>query len=567
MMKNKIYIITLFIVGCTFFSCDKDFLSVKKDIQAEVTVHDLFSNYTYGNRVLWKIYSYLPDGFADLYLEAASDNAEATDVGEGSQVFNRGTWSQFKNPDDVWSHYFDGIRNANLYLERSDSINIEYIKDKISGTDSTEYYNAVNNLKFMRGEVFFLKAFFYFELVKRYGEVPVLNKSFDYYQDKDAWKGVERSPLNECIQYIVSLCDSASAIIPEDLSPYGWYDKGRVTYGAILALKAKTLLYGASPLFTDNGSQVTWADAARAAHDVIALGKYSLDPNYEHLFGSDNRSSSGVIFYRQYGKINWLEYNNFPIVFQNSNGKSIAPTENLVDQFEVVQKDGSGNIISSKPFDWNNASDVANPYVNRDPRFYATVVYNGSSFSGQTIETFRGGNSGLPKPNASKTGYYLNKWVDPAVDLINATTTDHTWIYFRYGGILLDYAEAMFNAYGANADPQGYGMTALDAINEVRNRVNMPGLTASELNQKSIEHERNVEMSFEGQRYWDIRRWEKGTDYFNKPVYRMNMIKDGSTITYSKEKLENRVFEKKMNWYPIPRKDISLTDWKQNPEW
>jgi hypothetical protein len=173
----------------------------------------------------------------------------------------------------------------------------------------------------------------------------------------------------------------------------------------------------------------------------------------------------------------------------------------------------------------------------------------------------------LPKQNATKTGYYLSKWINSDIDLNNGTSANHAWSYFRYGEILLNYAEAMFNAYGVDADPQGYGMSALQAINKVRQRVGMPAIISSQLNQARIEHERNVEMGFEGQRFWDVRRWKKGSVYFKAPVNRIDITKTGMTFSYSVKKLEDRSFEEKMNLYPIPQSEISKTDWQQNANW
>jgi hypothetical protein len=544
-----------------YSSCKHDYLEVQT-IKADITTDKLYSNYTYVQQQMWNTYSYMPDGFADLDLDAATDEAEATNSVERVQAFNYGTWNQYNNPNDVWARNFDGIRQANLYLKNKDKVDINYIKDKITSTDSTTYFNARNNVKFMEGEALFLKAYFYFELVKRYGGVPIFEQPLDY-SDPNTWKNVQRNSVDECIKYIASLCDKAAAIIPANLSPYSWYEAGRVTNGAIKTLKAKALVYGASPLFTANGSTTTWAQAAAAAHDVIVLGSYSLDANYSNLFGANNTTSGEVIFYRRYGAINAIEYNNFPIVFQNSNGNSLTPTENLVSDYEVLVKSGS-TIIGSVPFDWNNPAHAAAPYTNRDPRFAATVVYNGASFKSTTIQTYFGGNSGLPRQNATKTGYYLSKWSNQSVDLINNTTTNHAWIYFRYADVLLSYAEAMFNAYGPDADPQGFGMTALQAINRIRQRVQMPALTAAQLNQQAIEHERNVELSFENNRLWDVRRWKKGVSYFSKQVNRIDITAAG---VYTVKKLEDRVFTTKMEWYPIPQAEISKTGWTQNPGW
>ncbi len=565
-MKRYFCITLVAIIFSSFYACKKDYLNVR-DINTDVTMDELYAKYSYVQQAVWHIYSYLPNGFPDeLNMEAATDNAEATNPGANSQDFNNGIWNQYNNPYDVWDHYFEGIREANLYLENKDKVDISYIKGRIVSTDSTEYFNAQNNVKFMRGEVLFLKAFFYFELVKRYGGVPILDQSLDFHHP-NTYEDIPRNSLDECIQYIADLCDSSAAIIPQNLSSYSWYEDGRVTYGAIMALKSRLFLYAASPLYTNNGSSITWADAAKAAHDVIQLGKYQLDASYSNLFNEQNASSKEFIFYRRYGNTNNVEFDNYPIGFQDADGSSITPTENFVEQFEILDYDNNNNLTGSHYFDINNPQDVVNPYLNRDPRFYATVVYNGDIFSSKQIETYNGGSSGLPITDATKTGYYLAKWVNQAVDLVNNTQTVHTWCYFRYGEILLNYAEAMYNAYGATSDPKAYGMTALDAINKIRDRVGMPDLSASELNQKSIEHERNVEMGFENQRFWDVRRWEEGTTYFNKPVTRMEITKNGSDFRYETKTLEKRVFEKKMDWFPIPENEINKTGWTQNPDW
>jgi hypothetical protein len=563
-MKKLCFII---IAGILLCSCKKDFLNVK-NVDADVPVESLYTNYNYVQQVVWNAYSYLPDGFDKLDMEAATDNAESTNVTARSQDFNYGIWNQYNNPDGVWASNFDGIRQANLYLKNKGKVDISYIRDKITSTDSTTYFSARDNVKFMEGEALFLKAFFYFELIKRYGGVPIFEEPLDY-SDPATWKNVQRASLNDCIRYIVTLCDKAATIIPANLSTYTWYEAGRVTLGAIKALKSRTLLYGASPLYKEKGSTVTWVEAAQAARDVIALNVYSLDASYANLFGASNTTSKEAIFYRRYGSQNGLEYNNFPIAFEGSNGNSITPSQNLVDDFEVLVKNGSGTVTGSVPFDWNNPTHAANPYLNRDPRLAATVIYNGATFKSTVIQTYTGGNSGLPKQNATKTGYYLLKWVNPSVDLINNTKTVHSWLYFRYAETLLNYAEAMFNAYGADGDPLGYGLTALGAINMVRNRtgIKMPLLTSAQLNQSAIEHERNVELSFEGHRFWDVRRWKRGTALFSVPLKRIEITNNNGTYTYAVKKLEDRVYDEKMNWYPIPQNEIAKTAWAQNAGW
>ncbi|HUP10953.1 MAG TPA: RagB/SusD family nutrient uptake outer membrane protein, partial [Niastella sp.] len=362
-MKKHHYIIFVVFAAFSLASCKKDFLDVKK-IPADMPISLIYKQYDYIQGVVWNAYNYLPDGYDWVDMEAATDDAYHTNVNNRSHTFNYGVWDQFNNPDGVWSNYFKGIYQANLYLQHKGEVDLSPQSAAIKNNDSTQYKRAVMNLKFMEGECYFLKAFFYFELVKRYGAVPVIDKALDY-NDADGWKGLSRNSVNDCFKYIVSLCDKAAVIIPDSVrtsSVTSFYESGRATNGAIKALKARALLYAASPLYKSAGSTFTWADAAAAARDVIAMNVYNLDGSYTNLFGATNWNSVETIYHFKNGNTNSFEKNNFPIVFENSNGSSVTPSQNFVDEFEV--KTGS----TSAPFDWSNPTHAANPYSNRDPR-------------------------------------------------------------------------------------------------------------------------------------------------------------------------------------------------------
>lgn len=559
-MKKTHYIIVLIITTCGLASCKKDFLNVK-NIPSDMTIDLMYKRFDYIQGVVWNAYSYMPDGFGWMDMEAATDDAYHTSVNNRSHTFNYGVWNQFDNPDGTWTHNFNGIYQANLFLEHKGEVDLSSQANSIVNNDSVNYKKTVTNLKLMEGECYFLKALFYFELVKRYGGVPIIDKAVDFNKPA-SWQGLQRNSVDECFKYIASLCDKAAVIIPDSVrtsSVTSWYESGRATYAAIKSLKARALLYAASPLYKEAGSSYTWADAAAAAREVIAMNVFVLDGTYGNLFGATNFSSTESIFFRRYNVQNGLERNNFPIVFENSTGNSITPSQNFVDEFEV--KTGA----TSVPFDWSNNAHATNPYANRDPRLAATVIANGTSFKSTTIQTYFGGNSGLPKLNASKTGYYLSKYVNPTVDLLNNTTTQHQWLYIRYAEILLNYAEAMYNAYGPTGDPLNYGMTALQAINRVRTRATMPNLAT--VTADAIVHERRVELGFEGHRWWDIRRWKQGSVFAN-PVKSISIALNGSNFVYTPTKLEDRVYDQtKMTWYPIPQSEIAKTGWTQNTGW
>jgi starch-binding outer membrane protein, SusD/RagB family len=559
-MKNNHYIIIIIVAALGLTSCKKDFLNVK-NIPADMPIELMYKRYDYIQGIVWNAYSYMPDGYAWVDMEAATDDAYHTNVNNRSHTFNYGVWNRFNNPDGVWTNYFNGIFQANLYLKHKGDVDLSPYSNRIVNNDSVEYKRNLTNIKLMEGECYFLKAFFYFELVKRYGAVPIIDQALDYNQPS-TWQGLTRNTVDECFKYIAALCDKAAVIIPDSVrtSPVtSWYESGRATNAAIKALKARALLYAASPLFKDAGSTYTWADAAAAAREVIAMNIFNLDASYTNVFGATNAASTEAIFFKRYGGQNGFERNNFPIAFENANGNSVTPSQNFVDEFEV--KTGA----TSVPFDWTNTVHAANPYANRDPRLAATVIFNGASFKSTTIQTYFGGNSGQPKLNATKTGYYLAKNVNPTVDLLNNTTTAHQWLYFRYAEVLLNYAEAMFNAYGANGDPLNYGMTALQAINRVRTRSTMPALT--DITPAALVHERRVELGFEGHRWWDVRRW-KISNVLGNPVRSISIALNGSNFVYTPTKLEDRVFDaSKMNWYPIPEAEITKTGWTQNTGW
>jgi hypothetical protein len=561
MKKIHYTVIVIVLAALGLASCNKDFLDVKK-IPSDMPIDLIYKKYDYIQGIVWNAYSYLPDGYAWVDMEAATDDAYHTNPNDRSHTFNYGVWNQFNNPDGTWENYFNGIYQANLYLKHKDEVDLSSVANSIVNNDSTTYKRDVTNLQLMVGECYFLKAFFYFELVKRYGAVPIIDQPLDY-NDASSWKGLARNSVDEVFKYIASLCDKAAVIIPDSVrtsSVTSWYESGRATNGAIKALKARALLYAASPLFKEAGSTYTWADAAAAAHEVIALNAYSLEAMYANAFAATNDKSVEAIFFKRYGTQNGFEKNNFPIAFENSNGNSVTPSQNFVDEFEV-----KNSATVSVPFDWSNPAHAANPYANRDPRLAATVIYNGASFKSTTIQTYYGGNSGQPRLNASKTGYYLLKNVNSTVDLINGTTTNHQWMYFRYAEVLLNYAEAMYNAYGASGDPLSYGLTALQAINQVRARSGMPVLTS--LSADAFVHERRVELGFEGHRWWDVRRWKKA-DVLGNAIRSVSITLNGANYTYTPTKLEDRVFDQsKMNWYPIPQAEITKTGWEQNTGW
>ncbi|MGF6929234.1 hypothetical protein QFZ48_004734 [Chitinophaga sp. W2I13] len=556
-MKYKFWLFFTGVVTLITASCKKDFLD--RQISTELTKDEVFSSYARTRDFLIGTYGFLPDGFNRLdnaMLDAATDDAEFTWEGSAIQRYNNGSWNPYINPDDNWNTTYTAIRRTNLYLEQSGNVDLNMYKLNPDATAQQTYRNMTADLERWRYENRFLRAYFYFELVTRYGGVPLITKTLALSDSLN----LPRNTYDECVQFITSECDSAAAhlavTVPDN-------DLGRATKGAALALKSRMLLYYASSLNNKGNLQERWIAAAKAAKEVIDLKAYQLENDYRGLFRST--TSKEIIFAHRYAPGNGFERANYPIGYDGG-GSGTTPTQNLVDAYEMT--DGS-------TFNWSNPAQVAHPYDNRDPRLAMTVILNNSQWKGRAVEAFTGGREGRGVDRATKTGYYLKKYVDENLDLVQNKTSVHTWILFRLGEIYLNYAEAMNEAYGPDQDPQGFGLTALEAINKVRDRasVKMPLLLAGQWNaatlRDKVRNERRVELAFEEHRYWDVRRWELGVALFNTPVYGVNITRvNANTFTYEKAEVEGRVFQPKMYWYPIPQAEkMKSSALAQTPGW
>ena len=229
---------------------------------------------------------------------------------------------------------------------------------------------------------------------------------------------------------------------------------------------------------------------------------------------------------------------------------STCPTENLVSAYEMK--------VDGAPFDWENESMRKNPYAGRDPRLAMTVAYNGMEWPKVALQIWEGGANGLPLNNATVTGYYLKKYVNNDISFESGATVTkrhHNWVLFRYGEILLNYAEAMANAFSPSyKDGDKYPISALDAVNELRARsdVDMPPYPddiSKEDFIKRLKNERRVELAFEGHRFWDVRRWEELDQ--TADIYKVQVRKDGTEILYDKQLYDKRIVRDCMYFYPI----------------
>ncbi|WP_431213975.1 RagB/SusD family nutrient uptake outer membrane protein [Puia sp. P3] len=349
-------------------------------------------------------------------------------------------------------------------------------------------------IKSMTAQVHFLRALCYFELLKRFGGVPLITK---VYTANDTKFSNPRASWDDTEAFI--LADIAAALPGlQAAAPSG--QEGVATTGAALALKARLLLYAASPRFNTANDQAKWQAAADAALAVINMSQYSLygtSTTYGKIF--TDFFNPEVIFARVYGNVFLDRYNT---VYRDlsPNGYNGYSAYNvlgqMVDAFQM--KDGSA-------FSWNNPSQASNPYANRDPRLYADVLTNNASFQGRPAQFWLGGLdsklSSLSPWNASKTGYTVLKMVDSTYNFNVQPYSPAQWIVFRLSEMYLNYAEAEAQL--------GQTATALTYLNKIRQRAGMPDIVSgggADLIGK-IMQERRIELCFEGHRFFDLRRW------------------------------------------------------------
>lgn len=555
------YVFVSMAVGSAFTLCScNDFLDREEDSFIDKTA--TFDSYNRTKQYLTYAYSLLPEGLnrfsGDALLGAATDDACFAIESSNIQQFNNGSWNALSNPDNVWDRYFAGIAKCCTLLENSNHINLDI--SRLDPAKRVEYENNLKDIRMWRAEAHFLRAYFNFELLKRYGPIPIIKSTLDINKD---YSDTPRPTMKEVVEFIANDCDMAADSL--ELTPWRNMNDafGRATKGAALALKSRLLLYAASPLYVDFGdideankpSDATlWKAAADAAKAVIDLNQYELAPAYDDLFKNDFQNKE-YIFVRRYPSNSDFEKSNFPVSYGGKGGTN--PSQNLIDDYEML--DGTA-------FDWSDPVKAAHPFENRDERLLATVLMNGVLFKGKRIATYPGGADAMPNPNATKTGYYLRKFLNENVNIQTGGGSDgHVVPLFRLAEIYLNYAEALNEYDPTNPDIAVY-------LNKIRGRVSLPdvpsGLTQEQM-RTLIHHERRVELAFEEHRFWDVRRWKVASSTLGAPVKGVKITQDDAgNFTYSPVQVEQRVFQPKMYWYPIPQSEVlKLHHWEQNKGW
>ena len=532
-MKHSIYLIITMVTVFGMGSCNKDFMNLQPSDQfADVAVwNDPALIQTFVNN----IYLGLPHGFSNIMMSSIVDESMYNaDFGTSNvtkslvspsdySVFDEANGNANRQRGMNWSIVYKFVRAANLFFEKSQAAP----------------FTSEDQRNQMKGEAHFLRAYLYQNLVSMYGGVPIINKTYGLTGEFE----VPRNSFEECVNFIVADLDTAAMLLPLEMTAA---NRGRATQGAALALKSRVLLMAASDFYNSNGSWAAgygnneligytsgdrvarWQAAKEAAKAVIDLGKYAVfmpEPasaeeaktNYANMFLEDETSEDIFVrFFTPKIDENWDGYN--PGLYNNPNGwhgwGSNTPTGQMVDDYEMD---------NGTPFDWSNPAHKADPYINRDPRFYASILFDGAVWrprqsdavardpvgvvqtgyyenpDGSVVPGLDTRNGPLEDWNGTYTGYYMRKFIDPSIDA-QYNKQDHPWRYIRYTEILLNYAEAALEL-GEDAEARDY-------INMIRKRAYMPLVTESGAALKArYRNERRVELAFEDHRYFDVRRW------------------------------------------------------------
>ena len=509
--------------------------------------------------------------YSGALLASATDESVYSHSGNAIEKFYDGGWSASNNNDaSLWTKCWRGISYANLFLtEFKDQTFEDYLTDLDYKAELHQY----QNLQF---EARFLRAYYYFLLVRSFGGVPLITTTMDAMEINSQ----PRATSDEVFQFINSECKAIQDTIVKDYSDLGAMqlksknETGRVNNLCVLALKARASLYYASPLFNPNNDKERWHQAALDNLELINTCRargMKLSADYGALFQKDNwqNSEECILVRRIVSASNTFEKYNFPIGLENAGGGN-CPTQNLVDAYEMT----NGKAIT----DADSGYDPQNPYANRDSRLAMTVAVNGEQWPNETLETFIGGANALPITYATPTGYYLKKYVNKSLTIgaLNATTERHHWVIFRLAEFYLNYAEAMLNYTGSGYETSsGLSMTAAAAVNVVRARAKQPNLaTGLDANQfkERLQNERFVELAFEGHRFYDLRRWKVAGEQKYRTIKSMRITKNADgTFTYTPQSdtSTRSYWDDKMYLFPLAQSEIlksggALT---QNPGW
>lgn len=496
-------------------------------------------------------------------LDASCDEAEPQKSATvtTSVQFATGTVNPSIISADAWNTPYTNIRRVNQLLKH------------LPGSPIPPHIRTV-----MSAEARFLRAWYYADLLKHYGGIPLIGDSVYKVEDKIP---AVRNSYKECVDYIVSECDAAAAALPLVRIRE---DYGRASGGAAMALKARVLLYAASPLFNGGGINKAdaatcypdnvperWKLAADAAAAVMNTAAYSLN--------EDNSTAPGYGFY----KVFTLRVNTEYILAKMQGGNRELesawqppsrngaqggfPYQDFVDAFGMA----NGKAIT----DPSSGYDPANPYSNRDPRLAYSVIRDQTPLIQNTglkepVNIFLGPDGKGVSQDAvhagTPTGYYTNKMLDENIAANFIHGSQRCFPLMRYAEVLLNYAEAQNEYAGPVAE-------VYNAVALVRKRAGLSpyelpaGLTKEQM-REAIHAERRVELAFEGHRFWDVRRWKIAAQTENKQMTGMEVRRNGANVTYTIFPVRKHNFRDAMYLWAIPQGETAKSpELKQNPSW
>ncbi|UCS93360.1 RagB/SusD family nutrient uptake outer membrane protein [Echinicola marina] len=578
-LSNGLKVFCLSTALLAFASCEEDFEAIPVEQFTEDFVFSTTDSLgVQARQNLAAIYSTMYNRHNRIggdYLDAATDDAISSTINESDvDRLAMGRYTQTNMIGSVMNLAvnYQAIRMANIFIA-----NIDKVPLKDTFGDGMPLNLAWKN------EARFIRAYHYFELLKRFGGMPLMG---DTILGLDDDLELPRNSFEECLEYIISELED----IEDGLRTYPLADLTSeahvVTAEAAMALRVRVLLYAASPLF--NGGNIgqsaeekallgyaqydeqRWqraADAARYFMDNYGHN-FSLNSSFKDVFITDGNPE--IIFFRQGGNNTNIEATNGPVGYSGNNlgqGRT-SPSQNLVDAF--LMKDGKTiddptSAYSYLPF---------RPYENRDPRLKATVLHNTATWLNKEIETFEGGKDN-PKgaSQKTKTSYYMRKFMGNFENQDAYANVRHNWIELRYAEVLMSFAEAQNEVSGPTSEVE-------DVIFSIRERAGIDpgsdgrfglqqGLT-KEAMREVIQNEKRIEFAFEEHRYWDLRRWKKASEVYSpeNPVRGLVLVKTPTGFNVNEVDLLELDFEERRYFYPIPYSEIlNNKNMVQNPGW
>lgn len=601
-LKTK-YILLL--AGMLTFSSCKDYLDKQPDDM--LTMDNVFASRTQTQAYLSSVYSFIPDVLSmqnNYNTLGICDEGDFIWAASWAGQMNNGNWNPSSGYYDKWGPFYKGIRSASIFINRVDECQDPTLEPQVRAS--------------WKQEARALRAIYYFFLLRQYGPLVLLpQETTDVNASNDELQ-IPRSSFDECANFIASELDAVinSPDLPEKFLNAN--DKGRIDKNTVLAFKSRLLLMVASPLWNGNADYSSfknpdgkalvntvydaskWQRAANAAKVLIDKfpaglykktidGQAKFDPYISYRDVFLDRWNQEVIYARPQmassaADVGW-ERHCAPRFVNGWNGVGVS--QQMVDSYfmangKKIHEEGSqyqetGFSAASGTYTKVNTNNM---YVNREPRFYVSVIYNGADWiykedgkPSKTVELFFTGNCGKQgSHDHSATGYLTSKNVSPNSNLQEWTGALRSLVTIRLAEVYLNYAEALNEA----RDDQASRDEAAIYIDKIRERAGIPALTEDKKStqtvmREAIRDERRVELAFEGFRAWDTRRWKIAEQVDGAPLMGMN-VNGGKNLTdpefYKRTVVEKRVFTRNYYIWPIPQYDIVRNKaCIQNPGW